>query len=808
MTKAETKAETSAEKNAPESWIGAGLARKEDIRLTTGRGQFFADHKLPGALHLVFVRSIHAHARIKSIDTSAAAALKGVVAVVTGEDIRHDIKPIPQPSLVPALPANYPQFWPLAIGKTKFHGEPVAAVVASNRYIAEDAAHLVAIDYEVLPAVTDMEAALESNSPVVLDEFDTNEQFAMNITGGMTPEEQQGKQDEINALLEASAVRIKRRFRVHRCGVTPLEPRGAQAIWNDDGLTAWITSQRPHVDKLALAELLNLESDQVRVIAPRDQGGAFGSKAPVYREPTLVGYMARKLGRPVRWLETREECLMSIAQERDQIHDMEIGADESGKITALRDHMIADNGEGCQGGYWGFIMPFYGALVVSGAYDIANVDVQIRVANTNKATLSPARSFGAFAARFAMDRAIDIVARELKLDPVAVIKRNLIAEIPYTSPTGIFHDSGDYHAVLNSVVDKIDLQGFRKEQAVAREQGRYLGIGFATGSELSGVSSHVFVGMNNPPGFGAVAIRIDPRGKVQLSEGDAPQGQGHETAMAQVAAQEFGISPDDISLVTGDTGTTPFGVGTLGAKSGSYNVSAIVNASRVLKTKMATVLAHDLELDASPQDFEFASGHVTYKLDAEKSRSFAELAHRIILAPLNLPDGMQAGLEHTDYFEAEVPMLVFGAHAAIVEVNPDTGEFKIQRYLTADDVGTVINPLVVKGQVHGGVMQGISNTCYEEFVYSNNGQQLSSTFENYKLMNAADAINIEAHHDVHTPCPHTPLGSRGLGEGVPGPVPAALTNAVCDALSPFGVEINQLPLRPNAIWKSIQQAKG
>ncbi len=790
-----------------DSWVGAELPRKEDIRLTTGRGQFFADNKIPGTLHLVFVRSTHAHANIRGIDTTAAAALNGVVAVVTGDDIKDVIKPIPQPSLVPALPANFPQFWPLAIGKVKFHGEPVAAIVAKNRYIAEDAAQLVKIDYDVLPAVTDMEAALQADSPIVQDEFASNEQFAMNITGGMTPEEQQAKQDEIDALLEASEVRIKRRFRVHRCGVTPLEPRGAMAKWDDDGLTAWITSQRPHVDKLALAELLDIESDKVRVIAPRDQGGAFGSKAPVYREPTLVGYMARKLGRPVRWLETREECLMSIAQERDQIHDLEIGADKDGKITALRDHLIADNGEGCQGGYWGFIMPFYGALVVSGAYDIPNVDIQIRVANTNKATLSPARSFGAFAARFAMDRALDIVAKELKLDSLEVRKRNLISELPYTSATGIFHDSGDYQAVLDSVVDKIGLKEFRKEQEAARAQGRYLGIGFATGSELSGVSSHVFVGMNNPPGFGAVAIRIDPHGKVQMSEGDAPQGQGHETAMAQVAAEEFGINPEDISLITGDTGTTPFGVGTLGAKSGSYNVSAIVNAARVLKTKMATVLTHDLEMNASPDDFIFKGGNVTHKDDASKTKSFAELAYRIIMAPLNLPEGMQAGLEHTDYFEADVPMLIFGAHAAVVEVDVDSGEFKILRYLTADDVGTVINPLVVKGQVHGGVIQGISNACYEEFIYDDNGQQLTSTFENYKIMNAADAINVEAHHDVNTLCPHTPLGSRGLGEGVPGPVPAALTNAVCDALSPLGIEINQLPLRPNTIWKKIQEAK-
>lgn len=278
--------------------------------------------------------------------------------------------------------------------------------------------------------------------------------------------------------------------------------------------------------------------------------------------------------------------------------------------------------------------------------------------------------------------------------------------------------------------------------------------------------------------------------------------------MAQVCADEFGISPDDVTLVSGDTERTPFGVGTLGAKSGSYNVSAVVKAARVLKKKMAIVLIHDLEMEgADPDDFVFEGGKVSHKDDAEKSTDFGALAFRIVMAPLNMPEGVQAGLEHTDYFEADVPMLVFGAHACIVEVDAGTGEFKILRYVTADDVGTVINPQVVQGQVHGGVVQGISNACLEEFVYDENGQQMSSTFEAYKMMNAADAPNIESYHDVHTLCPHTPIGSRGVGEGVPGPVPAALTNAVCDALKPFGVEINQLPLRPNRIWKEIQKGR-
>ncbi|MHC1950399.1 xanthine dehydrogenase family protein molybdopterin-binding subunit [Bradyrhizobium sp. UFLA06-06] len=756
-------------------WVGASVNRKEDRRLTTGQGQYFADKKIPGTLHLVFVRSQQAHARIVSINTAAARALKGVVAVVTGEEIRTQIKGLPQPVVVPSFAANYPAFWPLAVDKVKFHGEPVAAVIARDRYLAEDAAALVEIVYDPLPVVTDMEAALAEGAPIVHDGWASNEMFAMNYTGGGTPEGEAAHARKVDEALAAAAVVIRRRFRVHRCGVTPLEPRGAMATWDDDGLTAWITTQRPHIDRLALSDVLEIPSDKVRVIAPRDQGGAFGVKAPFYREPILVCHIARVLGRPVRWLETREEHLMSVSQERDQIHDIEIGADANGRIVALRDNAIADNGDGCEGVYWGFVMPFFGAAVLTNAYDIPLCDIRIKVVCTNKAVLSPARSFGAFAARFALDRAIDLLARELKIDPADVRRRNLITELPYTTATGVHHDSGDYVKVFDHLTSLVDLKGFRAEQARSRAEGRHIGIGFSVGAELSGVSSAVLVSMENQPGFGAATVRVDPRGKVQVFEGDAPQGQGHETSMAQVVAQEFGIHPGDVSLTTGDTGTTPFGSGTIGARGGSYTVSAVANACRALKTKMATVLLHDLKVEGVPSDVSFRDGRVFLTADPTQGKNFAALAERIVMAPLGLPAGMQAGLDQTEFFEADVPMLTFGAHAAIVEVDPETGIFKILRYVASDDFGTVINPIVVAGQVHGGVVQG--PVSYTHLTLPTNYV--------YKRQ-------------------HTPLGSRGLGEGIPGPVPAALTNAVCDALAPFGIELNRLPLRPNMIWRLLQ----
>ena len=791
--------------NAKAGWVGRQFARKEDHRLTTGRGQYFGDIRVPGMLHLVFVRSAHAHARIKHIDTTAARKLPGVVAVVTGADIKEQIKPLPQPVVVPALPARYPTFWPLAVGKVKFHGEPVAAVVARDRYVAEDAAQLVEVEYETLTHVRNMEEALKPGAPVVHDGWADNEMFSLTFTGGATPETQAANDAEVDGLIKSADVVVKQRYRVHRCGVTPLETRGALATWDDgDGMTAWITTQRPHIDRLAMSDVLDIPAEKMRVIAPRDQGGGFGVKAPFYREPILVCYMARKLKRPVRWLETREEHLMSVSQERDQMHDLEVAATKEGRIVALRDRGLADNGDGCEGVYWGYLMPFLGAALLPNAYDVAKCDIKIRVAVTNKAVLSPARSFGAYPTRFALERSIDKVARRIGKDPADVRRLNFIKSLPHVTATGVSYDSGDFIKVWDHLIESIELPKFRAEQQEARRRGRHIGVGFGVGAELSGVASSVLVPMENQPGYGAATVRLDPRGKVLVFEGDAPGGQGHETTMAQVVAQEFGIHPNDVVVAHGDTGTTPFGSGTIGARSGSYTVSAISIACRFLKKKIARIMAHDLKLDADPSEFDFADGQIAFTRDNNVRKTFREMVERIIMAPLNLPQGETGGLEHTAFFEAEAPMICFSAHAAFVEVDPKTGLFKITRYVTSEDVGTVINPQIVEAQVQGGVVQGISNCLFEQFVYDENGQQLTSNFENYKLATAADVPSIEVHHEAGTPCPHTPLGSRGLGEGIPGAVPGAVTNAVCDALAPFGIEIDELPLRPDRICRALR----
>ena len=789
-----------------DDWMGTPLPRKEDRRLLTGKGKYVSDIVIPGALHAVFVRSEYAHAKILSIDTSEAEELAGVERIYTGDQIKHLIKSMPQPIVQPALPAHYPTFWPLAVDKVTFHGEPVALVIARDKYVAEDAAELVFVDYEELEPVLDPEEALKPESAIIHEKDGTNEIFSMTFTGGDTEASQAKNAAEVEKIFQNAPIVVKDRFKTHRTGVTPMEPRAILCDWDDsDGLLAYITTQRPHIDRLALSDILDISAEKVQVIAPRDQGGGFGVKAPFYRENIIIAHAARDLKQPVRWVESRYESLMNVGQERDQINDMEIAADLEGNMLALRNFGLADNGVGTTGVYWGFVMPFLGAIELPNGYKWPKADIRLKVATTNKACLTPSRAFGHFPTRFAIERCIDMVAHKIGMEPSAFRRKNLVADLPYTSITNEYFDSGDFLKVWDTLMEKANLPDFRVQQKNALSEGKYIGIGFGCGVELSGVASELFVPMENQPGYGAATVRLDPRGKVQVFGGDAPGGQGHETTTAQVVASEFGISPEDVIITTGNTGSTPFGSGSVGARMGSYFISAVAEACRELKTKIAKFLAHDLQLEASVEHFEFKNGEVVYLGDDSQRSSFMSIVERIIMFPINMPEGETGGLDATTFFEAAKPMICFNADCCVVEVSLETGDFKILKWITAEDVGNVINPLIVNGQMHGAIVQGISNTVFEEFVYDEQGQQLTADFEHYKMANAADVPNIDLNYAT-TPCPHTPLGTRGIGEGRPSSVPGALTNAVCDALKPFGIEITTLPLRPDAIWQKIQDA--
>jgi carbon-monoxide dehydrogenase large subunit len=786
------------------SWVGKHYGRREDNRLITGKGAYLADIATPDALIVKFHRSNRAHAKIRSIDVSAARNMEGVIAVLTGEDIKDEIKPFPIPAVKPLLEANYPTYWPLAVDRVKYHGEPVAAVIAVDKYIAEDAIEAIVVDYESLPALVDPEAALEPGAPVLHDGWDNNIMFQAVLTGGFTEDEQKANSVKVDEAMKSADVIVKKRFRTHRCGCTPMETRGAIISWSsNDGLHCWLSTQRPHIDRLVFSDLFNIPHDRVTVRAPRDQGGAFGVKAPIYREPIIVAYAALKYGKTVRWIETREEHLMSVSQERDQIHDLELGATKDGKIIALRDNIIADNGDGCEGVFWGFVMPFYGAALMPNGYDIPACDIKLTCVTTNKPALSPARAFGSLPGRFALARAIDMLAYELGMEPAELRRKNLITDLPTNVATGVHYDKGDFVKVWDTLLEHVDLPAFRKEQERAHAQGRNIGIGFSIGVHASGVASEALVPMEGQPGYGSATVKIGPRGSVEVYEGDAPQGQGHETTMAQVAAETLGIHPDQVTVHVGNTSNTPFASGTFGARGGSYTASAVAMACKSLKEKIAKVFIHDNDLDLTAEEIEFRDGQVISPSSGNIRTTLAEMAERIIMKPIDLPAGVVAGLDETAFFEAAEPMMSFSTHAAIVEVDENSGEFKILRYITCEDVGRVINPQIVEGQVHGGVIQGLSNSMFEEFLYDENGQQLSSTFENYKVAKAADVPNIEVLH-ANTPCEHTPLGTRGLGEGTPGAVPGALCNAICDAIKHRNVQITELPIRPDRLWALMQ----
>ena len=779
-------------------WVGQSLKRKEDRRLLIGDGQYLPDLVLPRMVIMGLVRSIHAHAKITRIDTAQAAALPGVLAVVTGDEFAG-WDPILSDLSTPNLPGETkrPVYWPLSRGEVKYVGDPLVAVVARDKYTLEDALELVDIDYDPLPVVLDPEYALRPDAPRLYPEWGDNILYHQHITAG----------DAGAAFTQADLV-VSERFRCHRTGGQPMETRGCLAVYNPaEGLTLWLTTQRPHIQRHLLAEYLKIPHDKLRVIMPKDMGGAFGTKAPLYREEIIACHLAMKLRRPVKWVETRQESLMNVGQGRDQIHQIELALKKDGTILGVRDKILADCGDARTAIYVGFAMPFLGAMYLINGYDVPVVDIDLTCVVTNKACITPNRAFGSFAGRFAMDRAVELAARALEMDPVEIRLKNAIKTFPHVTPVGVNVDSGDFPGAFAKACGALDYERFRAEQAEAWKQGRYLGVGFSMGVEISGVPSEVLVPMERQPGFGVATVQFDAHGKVQVAEGDSPHGQGHETTIAQAVAGELGLSPEDVYVTYGDTHSGPFAAGTIGSRGASYTLSAAVLAARALRPKMCRIAAHLLQVSADEGDFEFRDGSVIWTKDPAKRVSIKQIAEVALLSPTGLPLGMEAGLEHTSHFEAQTAgMHSCNVHAALVEVFPDTGAFKILRYVAVDDAGVPINPMVVRGQVHGGVAMGIGNTCTEEFLYDENGQQLTTTLMDYHIPSALDLPHIEMiEHNV--PSPYTPLGSKGKGEGTPGMVPAALANAVEDALRPFDVRITSLPLTAERIWRLIQQAK-
>jgi carbon-monoxide dehydrogenase large subunit len=759
-----------------------------------GRGRFVADIALPHTLHVAFVRSSFAHARIASIDDAASRAAAGVVAVVTAADLAGRVKPI-------RSDARYPGFhssdWPILAGDTvRYQGEPIAAIVATSPYLAEDAAALVDIDFDPLPVVVDAEAALAADAPLVFPEWGNNVFLRRSGTFG----------DVDVAFAEADVV-LRRAFRNQRYTGVPMEPRGclAQFDGGTGALTLWTSTQVPHLIRSGVAEALDFPEHRVRVVAP-DVGGGFGVKGSLYPEEVLIPYLARLLDRPVRWIADRSEDLMASIHAREHVHTLELAARRDGTILGLKARIVVDSGAYSPWPWTASMEVGIAAGNLPGPYKIRHYQFEAFSVCTNKMPIGAYRGVARPAACFSIERAIDDLARELDLDPLDVRQRNLIDEYPYVTVTGLEIDSGSLLPAVHRAKQVLAYDDLRTTQTEARRQGRLVGIGIANYTEQTahGLIEYARRMLPITLGFDSATVRMDPQGTVWIAAGIHSHGQGLETTLAQIAADELGVGIDDIQVVYGDTQVSPYGMGTFASRSAVIGGGAVIGAARTIREKLERIASTLLE--CAPNDLERASGafHVRgVPTSAVTIRECARVAH--FRAEL-IPD-VGPGLEATVFFDNPPGTGTFsnGLHAAVVEVDPATGEITIQRYVVIDDCGTVINPTIVHGQIVGGTVQGIGGALWEHLAYDDQGQLLTGTLMEYALPKAANVPPIEV-VSLCTPSPFTPLGMKGVGEGgaiAPG---ACLANAVSDALAPLGVAVNATPMTPESVLQLIHGA--
>ena len=769
-------------------WVGRRLKRKEDPRLIQGLAHYVDDLAPPGQLHAAFLRSPYAHARLRKIDRSAAERAPGVVAVLTGEDVRGVLGMIPTAAALPEL--KVPPHPPLAIDEVNHVGEPVAVVVADDRYRARDAVDLIEVDYEPLPAVTDPEKALEKNSPRVHAQFKDNQACLWKIEAGFPDK------------VFAKAYRVVRqRFVNQRLIPVAMEPRGVLASYDAgaEQLTVWSSTQIPHLLRTQIAAMLNVPEMRVRVIAP-EVGGGFGSKLNVYGEEALIAHLAMKLGRPVKWIETRRENFLATIHGRDQINDVEAAVAKDGRILALKVRLVAD-----LGAYHQLLtpaIPTLTGLLLLGCYKIPAVKIEYVGVFTNKMATDAYRGAGRPEATFLIERMADLVAMELGMDPAEVRRKNFPRpkDFPYSTPTGVIYDSGNYEATLKKALELVGYQKLREEQKKLWKQGRYLGIGLSTYVEICamGPSSAMPAG-----GWESGTVRIEPTGKVTVLTGASPHGQGQETSFAQVVADELGVSPDDVIVIHGDTQAVPYGIGTFGSRATAVGGTAMYLCLQKLKQKLTRMAAHLLKVD--PKRIELGEGTLFVKGSPKKSKAFLEVVQAAYMAK-TLPAGFEPGLEATTFFEPPNFTFPFGAHVCVVEVDAETGDVRLRRYVAVDDCGNVINPLLVDGQVHGGIVQSIGQALFEEAVYDENGQLVTGELMDYAIPRAAGLPRFETARTV-TPSPVNPMGVKGVGEAGTIAATPAVVNAVVDALRPLGVRDIRMPLKRERLWEILQAGK-
>lgn len=779
-------------------FIGQNVRPMGLAKLVTGSGAFVSDIRLPGMVHAALLRSTHAHARIRRVDLTQALKLDGVLLALTGKDIKDRIRPFPDsfeihPSawlehVKPVLKGPRPHV--LAQEKVHYVGEPVAIVVAEDRYQAEDALDAIEADYEELEVVLDPEKALEKKATLVHEEAGDNVVFHFSIQKG-----------DIERAFREAPHKLRERYRHHRYCGAPLEGRGVIAYVEPKSsiLTVWSSTQVPHMVRRQIASQLGLAEGSVRVISP-DIGGGFGPKVFVYPEEILIPYIALQLGRPVKWIEDRREHFISTAHGRDQWHDVEIAFDSEGRLLALRDRFLLDNGAYNP---MGSTDAYNTAAHLQGPYKIPSLSITGTCVSTNKVPNAPYRGAGRPEAVFVMERLIDRVAHELHLDPGEVRLRNFVRpeEIPYRAGVmyrdgqPVCYDSGDYPETLRQALAAIDYEELRRQQQELRAQRRYLGIGIGCYVEGTGVGS-----------FEGAKVQIDASGRIVVSTGATGHGQGHETVFSQITADLWGVEPSQIVFVEGDTASIAYGCGTFGSRSTVTVGMAIYEASAKLKEKALRVAA-DL-LEANPADLEMAQGKIFVRGMAERAVTFADLARAAVPGwASKLAEGMSPGMEESYYYVPPTVTWANAVHVAVIEVDVQTGEIQLKDYVVAHDSGRLVNPMLVEGQVHGGVAQGIGGALYEEIVYDDLGQLLTGSFLNYLIPGSGEVPTIRTVH-LESPSPLNPLGVKGLGEGGAIAPPAAIANALVDALAPFGVEVNEIPLKPVRVLELLGGARG
>ena len=774
--------------------IGASVKRREDPRLVSGTGSYVDDMSQTGLVHMHVVRSTEAHARILGIETARAKEADGVLAIFTGKDLKADFQaPLPvTPTFVPDKKA--PDQYPIAIDKVRYVGEPVAIVLATSRAAAEDAGERIDIRYQSLPPVLDIEKAMEKDAPVLHEELGSNVSYDTKFAAG-----------DIEAAFREADVTIKQRLIQQRLIPIAMEGRGVLADYKPftNKLTIYSSTQIPHFVKVFAAVILGVPESNVRVVAP-EVGGGFGSKIRVYPEEMLTALASKKLARPVKWIEDRNENIKATHHGRSQIWDVEIAAKKDGTVLGIRLTQWLDLGAYCS--MFGTFMVL-GVLVSQGAYRLKAFDGRSIGVFTNRTPTDAYRGAGRPEATFLIERVMDLVAQETGVDPVEVRRKNFVRaeDMPFTTLLGLTYDSGDYTKTLDKALEMVGYDKLRKEQAEKRKQGKYLGIGLSTYIEICGLgpaaATQAATGVSL---WGMGVVNVHFTGKATVITGSSPHGQGHETTCAQIVSDVLGLPVEDIDVVHGDTAIGPMGMDTYGSRSLALDGNAVHLSAMKVQEKAKKIAAHLLE--AAEADIVYENGKAFVKGTPSKSITIQEIAGAAFQTN-RLPKGMEGGLEATTFFDPSNFVWPFGAHIAVVEVDGETGAVRVVRYVAVDDVGTRINPMIVDGQLHGGIAQGIGQALFEEAVYDEAGQLRTGTLTDYLVPTASDLPSFELQATV-TPSPVNPLGTKGVGEAGTIASSPAIVNAIVDALSPFGVKDVAMPATPEKVWHLMHRNGG